>query len=41
MTPPHKRDPVEEHADELPDDPSVYADPDEFPPAEEQEKGTG
>jgi hypothetical protein len=41
VTSPPEPDPVEEHADELPDDPSVYADPAEFPPAEEQEEGTG
>jgi hypothetical protein len=28
-------DPTEGHTDELPDDPSVYADPEEFPPAED------
>jgi hypothetical protein len=36
MTDPQQDEqPVDGHADELPDDPGAYADPDTFPPADE------
>lgn len=32
---PQPAEPDSAHDDELPDDPAAYADPDQFPPAEE------